>query len=162
MATLKCTLCEKLSHKSCVDKNAEMSEFVCSHCQLTQMDPYFRPVATLIHPFIVHKYCDDAENVNRPHFGEQSRKVFQINSVFRQFLTDQNVLDKGKSIYKLSIQLRCIALNNGDGIFNNNFPTFGHFRLNQSERTHKKYLINPPPNDHKRRDRVLDLTKEIG
>lgn len=63
----------------------------------------------------------------------------------------------GNALHKLSIQLRCIRLNNGDGVFNHNLPQFGFYRVNQDKNV--VYLkIGDPPNDKKRHDKILDVT----
>ena len=59
-----------------------------------------------------------------------------------------------------TIQLRCMALNS-DGILAMNFPKFGHFRLNGDRVTHQYFKIEDPPNDRKRKDKIMDLTEKL-
>jgi len=65
-------------------------------------------------------------------------------------LSPKNKLASGR--YHIQLQLRCIAINNDDGILTHSFPKFGHFRLNRDGNTHKSYKIEKPPNDRKRKD----------
>ena len=52
-------------------------------------------------------------------------------------------------------------MNNQDGIFNHNFPQFGFYRLNKDSSTLAYLKINDPPNDKKRHDKFLDVTRQL-
>jgi hypothetical protein len=56
---------------------------------------------------------------------------------------------------KVNIQLRCIQL--GEAM-THQMPKFGAFRLNNEKRTLQQYKIQDPPNNRKRKDKVMDLT----
>ena len=77
---LKCTVCEKFSHEQCTGLNSKMKKFICATCQLVIMDPLFKPVMTLIPPFIVHKYCDRKEDPKHPRFPNEAKKPFEFDS----------------------------------------------------------------------------------
>lgn len=57
---------------------------------------------------------------------------------------------------KVNIQLRCIQL--GEAM-THQMPKFGAFRLNNEKRTLQQYKIQDPPNNRKRKDKVMDLTQ---
>ena len=58
----------------------------------------------------------------------------------------------------ISLELRCIQL--GESL-QHAMPKFGSFRLNGLATEQKQFKVPPPPNDRKRKDRILDLTDEI-
>ena len=51
----------------------------------------------------------------------------------------ENKREDGEKI--VTIQLRCLALNNGDGILTTNFPQFGHYRFNGDRKTHNYFKL---------------------
>jgi len=79
---LKCNECGKLSHARCAGRNSKMKQYICAICQLVKLDPFSCPVATLIKPFIVHKYQDATENEKNPVFPLTAAKVFKIEESF--------------------------------------------------------------------------------
>lgn len=43
--------------------------------------------------------------------------------------------------------------------FTQSFPTFGHLKVNGGN--YQNFKIAPPPNDKKRHDKVLDITRMV-
>ena len=96
------------------------------------LDPFYKPVMTLIEPFIVHKYSERREDGSNPKFTPECRKSFDFNAkAMQSLLSDRNILPSTSSTKQLNclVQLRCIAQNNQEGILQHAFPTFGHYRL---------------------------------
>ena len=61
------------------------------------MDPLFKPVMTLIPPFIVAKYSDRKEDAKNPRYLNDSKKPFEFDSqYFKQFMTERNFLPNSK------------------------------------------------------------------
>ena len=62
------------------------------------MDPYYKPVMTLIDPFIVHRYSDASEsreNEGNPKFVPEARKqidVEHISAFLKSLLHERNLL----------------------------------------------------------------------
>ena len=56
------------------------------------------------------------------------------------------------------IQLRCVQL---EEALVHSMPKFGNFRLNGERKTHQSFKVGDPPNDRKRKDKVMDLTQVI-
>ena len=40
-------------------------------------------------------------------------------------------------------------------------PKFGNLRLNSDRKTHVSFKVGDPPNDRKRKDKVMDLTGQL-
>ena len=106
---LKCSHCGKQSHEACAGFNAKMHKFMCASCQLLLMDPYYKPVMTLIDPFIVHRYSDASEsreNEGNPKFVPEARKqidVEHISAFLKSLLHERNYLASS------SKQLNCVV-----------------------------------------------------
>ena len=110
---LKCTQCNKLSHEACSGFNAKMRKFMCATCQLLLMDPFYKPVMTLIDPFIVHKYSERREDTANPRFPEVAKKYFDFNAnCMKALLSDKNIMSLNPKMHNCVIQLRCIPQNN--------------------------------------------------
>ena len=58
----------------------------------------------------------------------------------------------------LSLQVRCVSTNPKLS-FNHSFPTFGHIKINGLN--YQRLFIAPPPNDKKRHDKILDISKLV-
>jgi hypothetical protein len=57
------------------------------------MDPFYKPVMTLIEPFIVHKYSERREDNINPRFPPEARKSFDFNAKHMSaLLTEKNLL----------------------------------------------------------------------
>ena len=69
------------------------------------MDPFFKPVMTLIEPFIVHKYNEREKDTNKPRFPVEARKSFDFDSkCYAGLLSDKNLLEKSSSR-----QMNCVV-----------------------------------------------------
>jgi len=57
------------------------------------MDPLYKPVLSLIEPFIVYKYKESREEEGNPRFANESRKEFDFNqSWLRTLMSDRNLI----------------------------------------------------------------------
>eukprot|EP00347_Sterkiella_histriomuscorum_P002292 403368715 len=161
---LQCTVCQYKSHKACMGDNAKMKRFICAHCQLLYIDPLQLPIQTLLKPFQVHQASQKELQYKQGKFSFKFPPTAQ-----KKFALQQNILDQILTFYhnsnspQLLIQVRCIRMNNGDALLNNTYPQFGCMALNQSSRNSIKneFTIKDPPNDKKRIDKIIDVTKSL-
>lgn len=58
----------------------------------------------------------------------------------------------------ISIQLRCVQL--GEALVHA-MPKFGAFRMCNERKTHTVFKIQDPPNDRKRKDKIMDITQMV-
>ena len=57
------------------------------------MDPFYKPVMTLIEPFIVHKYSERREDNSNPRFPSEARKSFEFDlKSMSVLLNEKNLL----------------------------------------------------------------------
>ncbi|CDW83014.1 miz zinc finger family protein [Stylonychia lemnae] len=148
----------------CMSTNAKMKRFMCAQCQLLYIDPLQIPVQTVLRPFLVHQAQDNdatLRDTKNPALPKECCKKFtitkQLLDQIKQQSRIQNV-DNAKNTPKLLIQLRCIRMNNKDGLLSQNFPQFGFYRVNLDNRKLAHLKIAEPPNDKKRHDKFYDLT----
>lgn len=68
------------------------------------MDPFFKPVMTLIEPFIVHKYNEREKDTSKARFPPGARKSFDFDSkCYAGLLSDKNIIDKSTR------QMNCVV-----------------------------------------------------
>ena len=68
------------------------------------MDPFYKPVMTLIDPFIVHKYSDRREDSSNPRFPNEARRSFDFNQNYMRSLLSEKNLIPGSA----NKQLNCV------------------------------------------------------
>ena len=58
------------------------------------MDPFYKPVMTLIDPFIVYKYNERRENAERIQFPPEARQSFEFGpEEMKALMSDRNLVD---------------------------------------------------------------------